>query len=239
MGNKVIGIISSRTKFTENFRMGSYRTYVASDYIESVRQNGGIPIIIPLIDDEEKIRSIVRMCDGIVLSGGDDINPILYKEECTKYQGMIDELRDKVDYIAINEALDKSIGILGICRGMQILNVYFGGTLFQDISLIKESNIAHVQSSDKNIATHSINVMEGCNLYNIFGQETWVNSFHHQCINKVAKEFKITAISKDGIIEGIELKNNNKVYGVQWHPEMMDNYASINNIFKGYVELLK
>ncbi|MGL4773575.1 MAG: gamma-glutamyl-gamma-aminobutyrate hydrolase family protein, partial [Clostridium sp.] len=227
-----IGIVSSRTKFSEYFRMGSFRTYVASDYVEAVKKAGATPIIIPLIDDEEKIRKIVDICDGVLLSGGDDICPFLYGEEISTAQGMIDVLRDRVDYVVIEEVLKQNKGILGICRGMQIINVYFGGSLAQDIN----TSVAHVQKSDKNIPTHKIEVEEKSILYDLFGKEILVNSFHHQGIEKVGDGIIVTAKSSDNIVEAIELKRNKKIFGVQWHPEMMEDSIEMELLFKEFVK---
>ncbi|MGL5151052.1 MAG: gamma-glutamyl-gamma-aminobutyrate hydrolase family protein [Clostridium sp.] len=236
MKKKIIGIVSSRTKFNENFRMGSFRSYIANDYVDRIAEEDAVPIILPLIKDMTIIREMIEICDGFILSGGDDLSPHLYNEEPTVYQGMIDELRDKIDFLIIEEAIKKNKGVLGICRGMQAINVYFGGSLYQDITFNKSYSIEHVQKSDKSIATHGVNIVKETNLHNILGDKVLVNSFHHQCIKELGENIIITARSNDGIIEGIELKNSNNIYGVQWHPEMMEDSLEMKKIFKYFIE---
>lgn len=234
---KVIGIVASSIRIKEGITLGSDRTYITTDYIKAVEKAGGTPLIIPLIDDEESIDKLVELCDGIILSGGDDINPLLYGEEPTVFQGMITDERDKVDMMLIDACLKKDKAILGICRGMQMINVYFGGSLYQDLSLFRDCYIGHFQKSHKEIATHTIDIYKDSIIYKSLGEKVSVNSFHHQCINKVGDEIKVVAKSKDGVVEGIELKHNKRIYGVQWHPEMMINSEEMKKLFKDFIKI--
>lgn len=233
---KVIGIVASSIRIKEGITLGSDRTYITTDYISAVKNAGGIPFIIPLVEDEACINKLVTMCDGIILSGGDDINSLIYGEEPTILQGMITDERDKVDIMIIKEALKQDKSIFGICRGMQMLNVYFGGSLYQDFSLCEGAYIGHFQKSYKEIGTHTINIDKGSIIYESLGEKILVNSFHHQCIKKLGDGIKVVARATDGVIEGIEVENNKKVFGVQWHPEMMINSKEMKNIFDEFIK---
>lgn len=200
---------------------GYERAYVNDDYIKSVIKAGGIPVIIPLIKDENDIKEQLDMVDGIIISGGHDVNPLLYGEEPSQKLGGILPKRDDFDGNLIKLAMKAKKPILGICRGYQLLNVVNGGSLYQDLSFIEGCYIKHNQASLSNIPTHTIKIKKGTKLREILGEETICNSFHHLAIKEVAKGFIASAVSKDGIVEAIEHEGEEFIIGVQWHPEMM------------------
>lgn len=216
---------------------GYERAYVNDDYIKSVIKAGGIPVIIPLIKNENDIKEQLEMVDGIIISGGHDVNPLLYGEEPSQKLGGILPKRDDFDITLIKLAMEAKKPILGICRGHQLLNVVNGGNLYQDLSFIEGCYIKHNQASLSNTPTHTIKIKEGTKLREVLGEETMCNSFHHLAIKEVAKGFVASAVSKDGIIEAIEHKHEEFVIGVQWHPEMMSSEnENMLSIFKGLVE---
>lgn len=175
----------------------------------------------------EERDSLLRKCSGLMLLGGLDIHPSRFnKGELKKYCD-IDETRDSIEFALLQWADNSSLPIFGICRGMQFINVYFGGTLCVDIpSFCKPStkNEKHRDPKRKKDVYHNVIISENTKLYDCFGtrKSMLVNSFHHQCVGELGKTLKISAKSPDGIIEGIENDNSQRksfVLGVQWHPE--------------------
>lgn len=237
MKNPIIGLSGGLLIIEGETFLGRERAYVNNDYIESVVRAGGSPVVLPVILNEELIKRQVEAVDGVIITGGYDVNPLVYGEEPSQSQGFTYPEMDEYDLMLIKIACELKKPILGICRGLQILNVAFGGTLYQDLAQIEGCYIKHVQSSKGDFAGHSIEVKKDTLLYNIFGEAALVNSFHHQAIKKLAPGFTVSANSKDGVIEAIEKNEGNFIVGVQWHPEMMtgDN-VNMLDIFKKLVE---
>jgi putative glutamine amidotransferase len=200
---------------------GYPRAYVNQDYIEAVTLAGGIPFIMPVIEGKERIKQQIEQIDGLVLSGGQDVDPLLYGEEPSPLLGDIFPKRDIYEKYLIQYAMEKEKPILAICRGMQILNVACGGTLYQDISLLAGASIKHNQYTNPSLPTHSVILQEGTRLFQLYGERTVTNSFHHQAIQQIAPGFQIAAFAKDGVIEAIEKEGDRFVVGIQWHAEMM------------------
>ncbi|WP_027634001.1 gamma-glutamyl-gamma-aminobutyrate hydrolase family protein [Clostridium hydrogeniformans] len=216
---------------------GYERAYVNDDYVKSVIKAGGIPVILPLIKDEEDIKAQLEMVDGIIMSGGHDVNPLLYGEEPSQKLGGILPKRDDFDMKLIKVAMEMKKPLLGICRGHQILNVANGGTLYQDLSFIDGCYVKHNQGSLPSIATHTVNMKEGTKLRGILGEETHINSFHHLAIKDVAEGFIPCAFAKDGVVEAIEKVGEEFIMGIQWHPEMMSGESeNMALIFKRLIE---
>lgn len=237
MTKPLIGILGNLFIMGEGMFPGIERAYVNNDYVEAVEKAGGVPIIIPIVNDEEVIKNQIKNVDGIILSGGYDVNPQCYGEEPQQKLGFIFPKIDKYHLKAIEYCAKFKKPLLGICRGMQILNVAYGGTLYQDLEYIEGCNIKHVQNSKRNDPGHVVEMVEGSLLYDILGSKVLTNSFHHQCIKKIAPGLKVTAVAKDGVIEAIESEEDVFIIGVQWHPEMMaQDSAPMLNIFK---ELIK
>ncbi len=213
---KKIGISGNRI-----FIKGFKRDYVLEHYAKCVERKGGVPIILPITSKKEVVEEYIKIIDALILTGGQDVDPNLYGEELYKESEEPSVERDQYDFMLIEAALKKGIPILGICRGMQILNVYLGGKLHQDIKYHSKTNLKHVQSSMYSDPVHSIKISKGSYLYEKLGEESRVNSIHHQCIKEVASSLNVVAVSiGDGIIEAYESKEG-KILGVQWHPEMM------------------
>lgn len=206
----VIGVSS----FVES---GSVRA--GTTYINSVRRAGGLPVVIPLTKSEEEIDAYLNQIDGIVLIGGEDISPLYFGAEPSPYLGEVVPDRDEYEIILIRKAVAKGIPLLGICRGVQVLNVAMGGTLIQDIPSEIENPIQHRQNGPRNYGSHTIKIEKGSLMAQLLGEnDIAVNSFHHQAVKDVAPGYKVTATAKDGIIEAIESQDG-KSFGVQFHPE--------------------
>lgn len=211
-----------------NIRMkGQVWFYVSRKYIEVIREAGGVPLILPFQD-----ASIVENLEGLLLTGGYDIDPIHFNE-APEGVGSIDPERDSFEIALMKEALKRKIPILGICRGVQLINVACGGTLLQDIG---KDHLKHSQEAPNFYPTHGVKLWG--RLKEIYGEEEIpVNSFHHQAIKKLARGFSACAKAKDGIVEGISLGH---VMGVQWHPEWMtEEYPIQKRLFESFITYTK
>ncbi|MBM3236793.1 gamma-glutamyl-gamma-aminobutyrate hydrolase family protein [Candidatus Poribacteria bacterium] len=225
---------------------------VGFDYISAIEHAGGTPIVLPIVENQECISSFIDIMDGLLLSGGGDIEPSFFNEEPIPELGNIDPDRDRVEMLLAKAALEQDLPVLAICRGIQVLNVAAGGTLYQDISQAKAFGVGepcehskeilkHRQSAPGWHASHTIQIEPSSLMYEMFGKQTGrVNSFHHQAVRDSAAGFYISARSIDGIIEAIESKEYRFMLGVQFHPEMMfQHHPEAANIFAAFVKACK
>jgi putative glutamine amidotransferase len=226
MGTKaVIGITGAYVQHNP-FMEG---LYVHHDYHKSVALTGGLPIVLPYINPEFS-QEMLQLCDGLILSGGEDVDPKFYGQDSYLDVGATIAERDEVEIALARQALQCKIPLLAICRGLQILNVALGGTLIQDISRQVCKPLQHVQISDRSRDTHWVMIETDSRLYKIFGQaRVRVNSLHHQALDGVATGLKVAATASDGIVEAVEYTGNSFAIGVQWHPESL---ASSNLLMK-------
>jgi microsomal dipeptidase-like Zn-dependent dipeptidase/gamma-glutamyl-gamma-aminobutyrate hydrolase PuuD len=196
---------------------------ISNAYVNAVIQAGGVPVLIPLTGNQKVLEKILSQIDGLLLSGGGDIDPGFFGEELHPAVESFDRERDIYDLSLIRMAAGKHIPVLGICRGLQLINVAFGGSLIQDIpSQAPHSTINHNQSEAREIGTHAVNIQTASTLHGIIQADNiQVNSFHHQAVKLVAPGFDAVAFSEDGLIEAIESSEGNSILGVQWHPENM------------------
>lgn len=238
MRKPLIGIVGNLLFDQGGAFPGYDRSYVNNDYVQSTVMAGGAPFILPVIGDYEAVKVQVETVDGIIISGGYDVDPLIYGEEPSQKQGGLCPERDQYDLMIIKAAMELKKPILGICRGMQILNAAFGGTIYQDLSQIEGCYIKHSQGSRPEVASHSVKVEKGTKLHEILGEEIFTNSHHHQTLKDIAPGFKVSARAKDGVIEAFEMEEG-FIIGVQWHPEMMarkDNQLMLG-LFKSLVEV--
>lgn len=236
----VIGISGSVIIDDGGIFPGYHRSYVNDDYIDSVVQNGGIPFIIPFNQDAEVIQAQMENVQGLILSGGHDVDPHNYGEEPEQKLGNIWPERDKFDMLLLKLAEKKHIPVLGICRGAQIINVAHGGTLYQDLSYRPEKTLKHSQGQTPTLVTHTVKTVKGSKIADLLETDSLqTNSFHHQLLKDIAPDFKVSARCVDGVVEGIENKDAS-VIGVQWHPEMLHRVSKVqNNLFKYVIDNAK
>ena len=236
----IIGISGSVIIDDGGIFPGYRRSYVNEDYVDSVVKNGGIPYIMPFNEDESVIKEQILNIQGLILSGGHDVDPHNYGEEPEQKLGDIWPERDKFDMLLLKLAEENNIPVLGICRGMQIINTYHGGTLYQDLSYRKEKTLKHSQGQTPTLLTHTVEVDPHTYVAKILGKTKFrTNSFHHQLIKDVAPNFKVAARCVDGVVESIE-NEDGSVIAVQWHPEMLHRVVPYqNNLFKHIIKHAK
>jgi putative glutamine amidotransferase len=234
----IIGISASLLTIESGCFMGRERTFVGHDYIQAIAQAGGVPLVLPIIEDKKRLLCQVEIIDGLLLSGGYDVNPLQYGQEPEGHLEQVNQERDSYEMDLLRASYQLHKPILGICRGQQLLNVAFGGTLYQDIPSAFPSAVQHRQKSKPDAATHTIDLVEGTLLQQLMGSKSVAtNSHHHQAVKNVAPGFVVNALAKDGIIEGIEKKDSLFVLGVQWHPEFMTiKDPKMLRLFQAFVE---
>ena len=216
----IIGITSAYEK--EEGLRNYHRTTVSIDYTKSVVASGGIPLVIPVTKDREIIKAQLELIDGLILSGGADINPFLYGQDFKEGIGIISPERDECEMMILEEFFKTGKPILGICRGHQLINIYFNGTLFQDMRYYGKDYLKHGQELYPELATHIVNIVEKDNmLAKLYGDKVATNSFHHQSVDRLGEGLTVIAKANDGIIEAFQKKDHKFLYGIQWHPEMM------------------
>ncbi|MDR1202057.1 MAG: gamma-glutamyl-gamma-aminobutyrate hydrolase family protein [Tannerellaceae bacterium] len=213
---------------------------IAETYVQSVLEAGGAPVLLPVITDIKALTTIITGLDGLIMSGGGDINPLYLGEEPIPQLQEVDSIHDEYDLIILRLAFNHQLPVMGICRGHQLINAAFGGGLCQDIySQNKDRLLKHSQTLARELPSHSITLFEGkTKLRSILKEkEILVNSFHHQAITEPAREFIPTAISPDGINEGMEHPEY-AIFSVQWHPEAMASNGdeSMLELFKYHIE---
>lgn len=186
-------------------------------YCDQIVHAGGVPMVLPPVDDAEVLINMLEGIDGLVLTGGADYNPLWYGEQPEKELHTINSTRDLPELLLTRLAFNRQIPILGICRGVQTMAIALGGNLVQDL----KTPLKHGQDAPRSEATHSVTITEGSTLYALYGQETFVNSFHHQAVKDCGSHLHVVATAPDGVIEAVESTEQKALMGVQWHPEWM------------------
>ncbi len=231
MKKPVIGILLDINNDSEKCLYSPLPWYaLRACYSDNVAKFGGIPVLLPYNQD---IAGTLDLIDGLIIPGCDeDINPEFYGAKINSTTVRIKDERSKYEMEFTKKALDKNLPIFGICNGLQLINVLFGGTLIQHIPDLYKSNINHEQPPPKNVPTHQVAIKEGSILRDLAGcSQIMVNSTHHQAIDKVGDGLIVSGVAPDGIIEAIESKDYKFLVGVQWHSEYLNSKLD-ENLFK-------
>ena len=207
-------------------------------YLDGILKEGGLPFIFPFTKEAEDIKRLVDMCGGILFTGGQDVSPALYKERAGEGMGQVCPMRDEMEMLVFKEGTQKGKAILGICRGLQFINVALGGSLYQDLPTEHPSSLIHSQKPPYDMPSHRVGLTEDSPLYELLkatGLE--VNSCHHQGIKKVAEPLEVAAISPDGLPEAVFWPEYPFLWAVQWHPEFSyETEEASRKIFRRFVE---
>lgn len=222
----VIGLTCSRQAAPERY-------YVSEDYARAVAAAGGLPVLLPPVGTgrrppggqapqglEAQAAAILRRLDGLVLTGGGDVDPAWYGEEPLPALGPVDPARDGLEMALARLAWQQDMPVLGICRGLQVMVVALGGSLYQDLPSQLPGAQRHQWDTARNVAVHPVQVKPGSRLAELLGRAAVdVNSFHHQAAKAVPAALQVTALSPDGVVEGLEAPERRFWLAVQWHPE--------------------
>ena len=219
------------------------RVRLTAAYVTALERAGLVPLIVPPLSSTEAASSVLDSVSGLVLTGGEDVDPARYGEKRHEKVRSVNVARDATEAALVEEARARGLPVLAICRGIQILNVALGGTLVQDITSQCHTDIDHDEEGARNSRTHEVSIEPGSLIAGAVGTEHLsVNSFHHQSVKRVADGMKVTARSPDGVIEGIESTDDSWwVMGVQWHPEEMTDSAEPwdRGLFKAFAKQLE
>lgn len=225
---------------THSIHLDEDSLHLPTSYVQALAAAGATPLILPATEDPDLIEHYLSLVDGVLLAGGDDVNPAAYGEHTLRQCGDICPLRDAYELRLCQLALERRKPVLGICRGAQLLNVALGGTLYQDLSSQLPESIAHSQHQISRYVAHPVSIVDGSLLRRIHGSgQIFVNTFHHQAVKQPGRGLKVTALAPDGVIEAIELEGHPFCLGVQWHPErLVQNPSDTEHrkLFQAFVE---
>lgn len=220
MARPIIGIVLDCAQDNEKYSYAAKPWYaLRTCYSDKVKEAGGVAMMIPY--DISNIELILSKIDGLIIPGGDeDINPAFYGQEIISDKVKVNDMRANFEFALTKKALEMNMPLLGICNGMQMINVVQGGTLIQHLPDVIKSDINHEQPKPKDVPTHLIKLVENTILANLSeSSEVMVNSTHHQAIDRVGQDLIVSAYATDGVIEAIESIKHKFVVGVEWHPE--------------------
>lgn len=215
--------------------------WMLQGYFDGLKAAGAIPVMLPLRMDIDELQKINSFIDGWLFTGGHDVNPQLYGQDISDVCGVINNDRDMLEKMVFKMAMAEDKPVLGICRGLQIINVLMGGTLYQDLNSEKPSNVEHNMVPPYDRKQHSVSIIKNTPFYELLGKsEIGVNSYHHQAINKLADGLNKMAVSEDGLVEAVYSADKKFLWAVQWHPEFF--YKTDDNsmgIFNAFIEACK
>ncbi len=221
MHRPVIGIVGNLLIEQGGFSPGLERSYVNNDYVAALERSGAIPVILPVVRGQDVAERQTEGVDGLVISGGYDIDPLLFGEEPRSRLEFVYRDTDIFQLRTIQTALRRNQPLLGICKGIQLLNVACGGSIYQDLSEIPDAFVKHSQNRKRACPSHTVVAEEGSLVAELLGTAFPVNSYHHQAVKDVGRGLRITSRAMDGVVEALEMEEAPFAVGVQWHPEMM------------------
>ncbi len=238
----VIGIPCSFEHLPDRKHHSQQYFYLYRPYVSAIHDAGGVPIIIPVGLEARYSRKVLEIIDGLLLAGAvPDIDPNRYGDPPQAKLGRVDPREDRTEIELFNLAFNKNLPILGLCRGIQVINVALDGTLYQDIGSQVRMSLNHDPKFPPTEVCHAVHVEEGSKLHKVLGEtEMWVNSTHHQAVKLHGKSLVVSARASDGVTEGIEHPTKKWIIGVQWHPELLYRKDKIQaNLFNAFIEVCK
>ena len=189
-------------------------------YMKMLERCGAVPLMLPLTTDDSLLAAAFELCDGILLTGGQDVSPSFYGQQVSSFCGETCGDRDEMDRRLLISAIGADKPLLGICRGLQLMNAALGGTLYQDLSTEYGTTVEHCMVPPYDRGVHSVRVLDDTPLHELLGADDLsVNSYHHQAVKDPASCLKTMAVSEDGLIEAMYMPGKRFIWGVQWHPE--------------------
>lgn len=212
-------------------------THVRPAYVHAIEAAGGLPLLLPYIEDAEAVADFVALCDGFFFTGGMDVDPARYGEKIKPTCGTIQRYRDDLEFRVLGEVLKTDKPILAICRGAQLVNIAFGGTLYQDLPSEYDTSVLHRQRESDFAPSHPILVERGTPLFELVGKATMMgNSFHHQAIKTLGEGLEVMARAEDGMIEAVWATRARYLRAYQWHPERLyDLDADNRTVFAEFI----
>ena len=219
---------------------GAERMRLSANYVRSLEGAGLVPMVIPPLTNPSSAVEILDVVGGLLLTGGEDVDPARYGAPPHPALGEVSAARDATEVALLTAARERNVPVLAICRGIQILNVALGGTLLQDLPSERPSGVRHDQPHDHAARTHDVTIAADSRLAAATGTTSMaVNSYHHQAVDRLGRGLRVTATSSDGVIEGAEMEDPAWwVLAVQWHPEDLTNDARAwdRGIFRAFAD---
>lgn len=228
---KVIGLIPLYDDEKESY-------WMLPGYMKMLQAQGAVPLMLPLTSRAQELDYFLEICGGFLLTGGHDVSPSLYHARKEPWCGACCPDRDEMESYILKNAVERDKSVLGICRGIQFMNAFYGGTLYQDLEKEYKSTVDHHMKPPYDRAAHQVIIEKDSPLFKILGeQEIGVNSYHHQAVKELSPQFKAMAFSEDGLVEGIYMPSRRFVMGIQWHPEFSyETDGNSRKLVKAFVE---
>lgn len=210
-------------------------------YMDGITEAGGLPLMLPLTQEEAAIRQLAQTFDGFLLTGGQDVSPALYGAKAHPRCGETCPARDAMESLLLREALQLEKPVFGICRGIQFLNAALGGTLYQDLPSEHPSPEQHHQTPPYHLPAHQVHILPDTPLHRLLGKDRLaVNSYHHQAVRSLAPSLQAMAQAPDGLIEAVWMPSKPFVWAVQWHPEFShETDPDSRKLFRAFVQSCK
>ena len=220
---------------------GKKSIWMLPGHLEGIREAGGTPVIFPLTEDREELEQLCSLCNGFLITGGQDVDPAIYRETPIPQMGEICTVLDQMERQVLEYVIKEDKAVLGICRGIQYLNAMLGGSLYQDLNVQHPSKTEHHMEPPYGRVIHQVQIIDGTPLHQLLQvTELGVNSYHHQAVKTLAPLLTVMAESEDGLVEAVYMPEKTYVWAVQWHPELSyqtDKYS--RKIFESFVAACK
>ena len=217
---------------------GKKSIWMLPGYLEGIQEAGGTPVIFPLTEDREELEQLCSLCNGFLITGGQDVDPAIYGETPIPQMGEICTVLDQMERQVLEYVIKEDKAVLGICRGIQYLNAMLGGSLYQDLNVQHPSKTEHHMEPPYDRVIHQVQIIDGTPLHQLLQvTELGVNSYHHQAVKTLASSLTVMAESEDGLVEAVYMPKKTYVWAVQWHPEeLVPRYERFRPLFRQLIK---